>query len=366
MNAQSIQQLANAINTNISTQGASQSTGNPFDIMINGNAFFVVNNGAENLFTRDGSFYVDGAGNLAMTSTGFNVIGWGVDEETMQIKQDTVTALRIMNAANMTYPPEATSKAYMSGIIDKNDTDVTSASGKVVNLNFFDQLGYSYTAKFVFKQSDNTNDYSLELDRILDSEGNEIDLTTKAGAALFGDDSTQVKAGKVSFDSINYEWDAAGQQLMRNGAMVADLSAIIEDGAFLAMDTVVDEETGKTVQDYVDAIATAYGYEGSTEEFLNLQVGAVDETAENPAAVEMSVRDMILNLAEEGPDDFRSLETFTGPEYANGATETSFATIGRYFEGVTVTFDAAQGYFKGINGLDTQTTAVLRLGTAGV
>ena len=102
---------AGAINTNISGQGSAQSTGNPFDIMITGDAFFVVNNGVSNFFTRDGSFYVDGAGNLAMTSTGYNVMGWQVDEETGNIKQDTVTALRIMSAANMTYPPEATSQA---------------------------------------------------------------------------------------------------------------------------------------------------------------------------------------------------------------------------------------------------------------
>lgn len=74
-------------------------------------------------------FNVDGGGNLAMTSTGYNVMGWGVDKETGKIKQDTVSALRIMSTANMTYPPEATTKAYMSGVLDKNDTDVTSANG---------------------------------------------------------------------------------------------------------------------------------------------------------------------------------------------------------------------------------------------
>ena len=73
--------------------------------MITGDNFFVVSNGSENFFTRDGSFYVDGAGNLAMTSTGYNVMGWGVDKTTGNIKQDTVTALRIMSSANMTYPP---------------------------------------------------------------------------------------------------------------------------------------------------------------------------------------------------------------------------------------------------------------------
>ena len=71
-----------AININITGQGSTQSTGNPFDIMINGDNFFVVNNGTENFFTRDGSFYVDGGGNLAMTSTGYNVMGWQLDEET--------------------------------------------------------------------------------------------------------------------------------------------------------------------------------------------------------------------------------------------------------------------------------------------
>ncbi len=91
-----------AINMNISGQGSAQSTGNPFDIMITGSNFFVVSNGLSNFFTRDGSFYVDGAGNLAMTSTGYNVMGWQVDPETMDIKKDTVSALRIMSAANLT------------------------------------------------------------------------------------------------------------------------------------------------------------------------------------------------------------------------------------------------------------------------
>lgn len=193
-----------AININIEGQGSAQSTGNPFDIMITGDNFFVVSNGLENFFTRDGSFYVDGGGNLAMTSTGYNVMGWGVDKETGKIKQDTVSALRIMSTVNMTYPPEATTKAYMSGILDKNDTDVTSANGKVVNLNFFDALGYSYTARFIFKQSDDVNNYSVELAKILDSTGAEVDLSKVSGTLFGTEGSTQLKSGKVSFDTTNY------------------------------------------------------------------------------------------------------------------------------------------------------------------
>ncbi len=175
-----------AININITAQGASQSTGNPFDIMITGENFFVVSDGNQNYFTRDGSFYVDGAGNLAMTSIGYNVMGWQVDTDpdtgdVKGIKKDTVSALRIMSSANMTYPPEATSHAYMNGIIDMNDKNVTNG-GRVVNLNFYDSLGYTYTAKFSFEQDpgDATANppvagdkykYTMKLTEIQDSTG---------------------------------------------------------------------------------------------------------------------------------------------------------------------------------------------------
>ncbi|MBR3811074.1 MAG: flagellar hook-basal body complex protein, partial [Agathobacter sp.] len=127
-----------AIATAISTSGSAQTTSNPFDIMVNGDAFFVVSNGSDTYFTRDGGFYVDGVGNLCMRSNGYTVMGWQVDESTMTIKQDTVSSLQIMNADNMTYPPEATSLAYVSGILDKNDTNVTSTSGKTISLGFYD------------------------------------------------------------------------------------------------------------------------------------------------------------------------------------------------------------------------------------
>lgn len=141
--------VGGAINASITTEGASQTTGNPFDVRITGDSFFVVSSGSENFFTRSGAFYVDGVGNLAMTSNGYTVMGWQPDTtDPTTIKKDTVSALRIMSAANLTSPPESTKEAYISGIIDKNSTNLTSSSGQAVNLSFFDDLGYSYTAKY--------------------------------------------------------------------------------------------------------------------------------------------------------------------------------------------------------------------------
>lgn len=161
-----------AINTAITRQGSAQSTNNPWDVMISGESFFIVNSGSQNFFTRDGSFTIDGAGNLVMASTGYTVMGWQYDETTGDIRSDVVSALQVMNRNNLTADPEATTNAYASGIIDKNDTDVHSKAGKIMTLKFFDALGYQYTAMMSVHELDQTKgQYYVQLDDILNSEG---------------------------------------------------------------------------------------------------------------------------------------------------------------------------------------------------
>lgn len=323
---------AGAINTAITTQGSAQSTGNPFDIMITGDNFFVVSNGSENFFTRDGSFYVDGAGNLAMTSTGYNVMGWGVDETTGNIKQDTVTALRIMSAANMTYPPEATTKANISGILDENDKDVTSANGKTVNLNFFDARGYSYTAKFTFKQSggDKTNEYSMELNKILDSTGAEIDISKLE----FGNRSQQKMETKVTLNTDAYKWDGKVLKTKDGTTDVANLADIFNtDGSLI---TPADDAAAQKQQEALDAIAKAYGYEGSTDEFLNLYItSTVDKDKQ------LTIQNLLGNMMAGKTTDVLP---------ANGSAITM---EGRYFEGTTVVFNKDTGKLESVGGSTT-------------
>ena len=323
---------AGAINTAITTQGSAQSTGNPFDIMITGDNFFVVSNGSENFFTRDGSFYVDGAGNLAMTSTGYNVMGWGVDETTGNIKQDTVTALRIMSAANMTYPPEATTQANISGILDENDKDVTSANGKTVNLNFFDARGYSYTAKFTFKQSGepNTNVYSMELTKLLDSTGAEIDIS----ALDFGNRTQQKMETKVTLNTDAYMWDGKVLKTKDGTTEVANLADIFnQDGSLI---TPQDDAAAQKQQKALDAIAKAYGYEGSTDEFLNLYI----TSAEDPKQ-QLTMQDLLGNMMAGKNTDILP---------ADGSTITM---EGRYFEGTTVVFNKDTGKLESVGGSTT-------------
>ncbi|MBQ7926044.1 MAG: flagellar hook-basal body complex protein [Lachnospiraceae bacterium] len=342
---------AGAINVNMTTQGASQSTGNPFDIMITGDAFFIVSNGSENFFTREGSFYVDGAGNLAMTSIGYNVMGWEVDFtqglDSATIKQDTVKPLRIMSANNMTYPPEATTKGYVSGILDRNDSDVTSANGKVVNLNFFDNLGYSYTAKLTLKQSADVNEYSLELSGLLDSNGNPMDISE----VEFGENMTQEKSVSIK-PTEGYTWE--GTSLKYGDETIATVTnELIEalekrEKEPEAMDeeyTVNGEKT--TARKVIDSIAKVYGKEGATEEFLKLYMNDDNDN-------KVSVQDMLANLLS---NDANVLKFPTGKE--------GFVADGRNYEGFTVNFDPNTGKFAGINKRITQTTVTAAMSALG-
>ncbi len=159
-----------AISTAITRQGSAQSTNNPFDIMITGESFFIVNNGSQNFFTRDGSFTIDGAGNLVMASTGYKVMGWQVDPATGDIRPDAVSALQVMNQDNLRVGPEGTTRAFASGILDKNDTNVHATGGHVMLLSFYDNNGYEYTAKLSVHSDGPEGKYRVRLDDIIDAD----------------------------------------------------------------------------------------------------------------------------------------------------------------------------------------------------
>ena len=206
---------AAATKVSITSAGASETTGNPFDIRLtdkNSTNFFIVNNGSENVFTRSGSFYVDGSGNLCMSSTGYTVMGWQVDETTGEIRKDTVSALRIMQEKNLTSAPEATTQATIAGVLDENDTDVKNDAGRVMNLNFYDNLGYQYTAKFAIKATGTDGKYTVELTSVLDSNNKNIiaDLDKQQIAQIFGNYNANATLGQYGL-SKDYTYNKADQ-----------------------------------------------------------------------------------------------------------------------------------------------------------
>lgn len=239
---------AAATKVSITSAGASETTGNPFDIRLtdkNSTNFFIVNNGSENVFTRSGSFYVDGSGNLCMSSTGYTVMGWQVDETTGEIRKDTVSALRIMQEKNLTSAPEATTQATIAGVLDENDADVKSDAGKVMNLNFYDNLGYQYTAKFAIKATAKDGEYTVELTSILDSNNKNITegFTQAQMKEIFGntDTETTIASYSTTLPNCGYTFDPATGELKKAG-VPATVVQIDKDGK-------LNDNSGKTIKD---------------------------------------------------------------------------------------------------------------------
>ena len=337
-----------AINTNISGQGATQTTNNPFDIMITGDAFFIVNNGQENFFTRDGSFYVDAVGNLAMTSNGYNVMGWQVDKETMTIRQDTVSPLRIMSPENMTNPPEATSLAYVSGILDKNDTNVTSSSGKTINLQLYDSLGYSYTARLNLKSSDNEGEYSLEFAGLLDENNEPVDISD----VTFGSQTSIPRTTELRLDTQKYNWGTDALQTTDTPPQNVCAIQTIKDYLGNPDTTLADEAKAKELTD----LANAYGFD-TIQELDNLKVSYIlndqnDADPTNDTKGYVSVLDVFANTTVD--------QEIGGTQKADQAIQTvlglanlnqTITSDALEFQGYRVVFDASKGTFIGIDGV---------------
>jgi flagellar hook protein FlgE len=195
-----------SISTNITENGAAQSTNNTYDLMLNGESFFVVGRGDTNYFTKVGAFEIDGSGCL-VTSNGYQVKGWQVDPSNPNdVKRDVVSALYPEAASTKVSSPEQTSQAYFDGNIDFTDSDLTSVDGSVLSLPIYDAAGYSYTCKFKLTKDTSVEDnslYNLEITSIKDSKNVEIlgdddpatDDIVEGGytAAIGGGSSIQIK-----------------------------------------------------------------------------------------------------------------------------------------------------------------------------
>lgn len=310
-----------AISTQIDTAGSAQTTNNPFDIMITGDSFFIVNNGTSNYFTRDGSFYVDGAGNLCMSSTGYNVMGWQVDDKTQTIRQDRVSALKIMDASKMTYEAEATTQGYISGIVDANDSNINSTAGKVISMLIYDSLGYQYSAKFTMHATSNKSQYYMTLEDVLDANGNSVSSTYKKGIhdlVKWGGNMTVSTNDTVSISSQAQKYGGTGTITMKDdktkggpynftnmkGTEIQDANKVVTGYTFKAADITADKNA-QTKDGLYAMLKNAYGMDDDTIDTISsmnidLKTGEITITEKN-------VKNSVVVNYDEGTGTFKSV-----------------------------------------------------------
>jgi flagellar hook protein FlgE len=153
--------VKNAGITSNFAQGSQQTTGRSGDMMVQGDGFFVVRSGNENLYTRAGQFTFDGNG-LLVNAVGQPVQGWTAANGKVN------TAAKpsdIRMPLGSTLPPAATGKVTLKGNLSSDDTpdgndptNTGTAYKTTIPIKVYDSQGATHTVTAEFDRGtyDNT------------------------------------------------------------------------------------------------------------------------------------------------------------------------------------------------------------------
>ncbi|MEE1165847.1 MAG: flagellar hook protein FlgE [Treponema sp.] len=107
------------------TQGNLQSTGVSTDVAIQGNGFFIVKNGEESFYTRNGVFGLDRDGTLVNPANGMRVQGWMAREVNGEhIIQNAATPTDLVIPVGSKDPAKATQNVLYACNLDKNTPEI--------------------------------------------------------------------------------------------------------------------------------------------------------------------------------------------------------------------------------------------------
>jgi flagellar hook protein FlgE len=139
------------------TQGSFNTSGTTTsDVALDGNGFFLVNDGGTNLLTRDGTFTQDNNGNL-ITSDGLNVMGYpavnGVVNTSAALAPISIPLI------GQVQQPQATTSFGMNATLDSSAEVGTSVKGQV---EVYDSLGNGYEATVDYTKT-GTNEWSYSV-----------------------------------------------------------------------------------------------------------------------------------------------------------------------------------------------------------
>jgi len=175
--------LISGIDT-IQTQGTLQSTGKLTDMAIQGDGYFVMSDGKQNFFSRDGSFDMGIDGTLVNPSSGLHVMGWNANALTGAIDTSVPPAnIAIPIGAGMT--GKISTSLTVTGNLDSNNAG-GATNAVPVSTTVYDSQGNAIPLTLTFTKSA-ANTWSV------------VPTTTMAGVTPSGGGSVTFNgSGKVA------------------------------------------------------------------------------------------------------------------------------------------------------------------------
>jgi flagellar hook protein FlgE len=180
------------IATNFS-QGSTQSTGRSTDFMISGDGFFVTKTGNQQLFTRAGSFDVDGAGRL-VTPDGNFLQGWMADSTGKVDTNGVIGNLSI--PTGQVIAPQATTNGAIKGNLS---ADAKAPDAVQTQVTMYDPLGTAHQVSYTFTKDAVANVWNVSA-ATTDASGSAVPLTTTP-ASITWDPTTKTFPANFAVDT---------------------------------------------------------------------------------------------------------------------------------------------------------------------
>ncbi len=141
------------------TPGSLQSTDNPTDFAVQGEGFFIVSDGSQVYYTRDGAFKTSADGAL-VNSNGFRLQGWMADTDGNIDSTQALQNIIIPVGAQM--KPKATTQIAFEGNLDAN---AAAGSEWITSVQVYDSLGNPHNLTITFtKTAENKWGWTTDLD----------------------------------------------------------------------------------------------------------------------------------------------------------------------------------------------------------
>lgn len=194
------------------TQGSFTATGKITDFAIQGDGFFILNDGNRNFYSRDGAFDVAVNGDLVNPVTGLKVMGWNADATGTVDTTQPLQVLRIPFGTGMA--ASQSSNITISGNLDASTPTAGTVSSTV---NVYDSLGGLHTITLTYTKSATANTWSITLSEN-DPAINSLAFSTGSPTQLVFNSSGQLTApanGNIQVD-LTYGNGAASQTVTIN------------------------------------------------------------------------------------------------------------------------------------------------------
>ena len=352
-----------SITVDVISEGGSQSTNRPFDIKINGNSFFIVNDCGSTYFTKAGNFGTDEEGNL-VTDSGAYVMGYVAPAPGEALQTDQLRPLQVYSSVYTNTAPSATSNMNFLGNINKEDSNFAADPAKPItrNMYIYDNLGYQYGIQVQISKVSDT-EYSVEATGVYSGTELLTGITASMSGTLTFDEATGMLSSATELDLT-----MSGSDSFTENPIKVDFSKVTCYGTETTIDSsrgnYEGEGTGKKVGimtsvgiDSTGNIIAAYD-NGDNEIIGKIAVANFS----NPSGLEKVGQNMFRATLNSGAFNGLGEEiTASGGSFSAGVLEMSNVDLSTEFTDMIVTQRGFQANSRVITTSDTMLEELLNL-----